>query len=86
MATAIKQYPQDSIEHKAYACIEDIAFTEFNDKNRLGYHVFLFLTKEITTLKEAIHVAQARMAISEEEAHTVILAKLRALGLEANAS
>jgi hypothetical protein len=83
MAPAIKSFPEDSIEHKAYASVEDIAFVEPNDRNRLGYHVFLYLNKEIPTLEEAIHVAQARMALSKEEAAAAIRAKLGSLGLEA---
>ena len=81
MAPTIQPFPPDSIEHKAYASVEDISFTEANDKNRLGYHVYLFLKKEIPTLKEAIHVAQARMAVSKEEAFISISARLQEMGL-----
>ena len=82
MAPVIKSFPADSLEHKAYASLDGISFTEPNDRNRLGYHVFLYLNKEIATLEEAIHVAQARMTIGKDEAHASIDAKLREMGIE----
>lgn len=77
-----RTFPEDSIEAKAYAVVEDIPVTEMNDRNRLGYHVFLYLNKQIGTLKEAIHVAQARMKLSEAEAFTLIADRLRAQGFQ----
>jgi hypothetical protein len=44
----------------AYASVKDIATVEMNDRNRLGYHVWLFLRGEIGTLKSAIEQARSR--------------------------
>jgi hypothetical protein len=44
----------------AYASVRDIATVEMNDRNRLGYHVWLFLRGEIPTLKSAIEQARSR--------------------------
>jgi hypothetical protein len=82
MQPPVKTFPEDSIEHIAYGAVADIPTVEMNDTNRLGYHVYLFCTKQIETLTEAIHVAQARMSISKEEAFNRISAALREKGIQ----
>jgi hypothetical protein len=86
MPTTIKTFPADSIEQKAYASIDGIAFAEENDRLRLGYHVYLYLKKQIPTLDEAVHVALARMSVGEEQAVARIRARLQELGLEEGAA
>ena len=44
----------------AYAAVREIATVENNDRNRLGYHVWLFLRSEIPTLRGAIEQARSR--------------------------
>ena len=44
----------------AYASVREIATVENNDRNRLGYHVWLFLRGEIPTLAGAIEQARSR--------------------------
>ena len=85
MTPIVKQSPVDGIEAKAYAAVADIPTLEPNDKNRLGFHVYLFLNRECATLREAVHVAQAGMSISEEEAYTRIAEKLRTEGFTVDA-
>ena len=72
----IKSWPENSPERKAYNAVAEIPFVEPNDENRLGYHVFLYLNGEIASIDEAIHVAQARMKISKEEAAAIISSRL----------
>lgn len=74
----IKSWPENSPERKAYDAVSEIPFVEENDENRLGYHVYLYLNGEIESIDEAIHVAQARMEISTEQAAAIISAKLQA--------
>jgi len=68
MPTGIKQWPDDSLERRAYRAVEDIPVVEDNDSNRLGYHVFLFLKGDLPSVEEALHVAQARLLVDEAEA------------------
>ena len=68
MPSGIKQWPDDSLERRAYTAVEDIPVVEVNDRNRLGYHVYLFLKGELPSVDEAIHVAQPRMLIDAAEA------------------
>lgn len=44
----------------AYASVRDIATVEVNDRNRLGYHVWLYLRGEVSTLQSAIEQARSR--------------------------
>jgi hypothetical protein len=76
----VKRYPEDSIEVKAYKSVEDIPTREPNDRNRLGFHVWRWLTeKNSTTLKEQIAVSGARLLIDETEAMQKIIARLKEL-------
>ena len=44
----------------AYASVREIATVEVNDRNRLGYHVWLYLRGEVPTLRGAIEQARSR--------------------------
>jgi len=79
----VKQHPEDSVETKAYKSVADIPTQEPNDRNRLGYHVWRWLTnKTNTTLDEQITVSGARLLIDEKEAKDRILAKLKEMNVE----
>lgn len=68
MAPGVKQWPDDSLERRAYRAVDDIPVVEPNDRNRLGYHVFLYLKGELPSVEEAVHVAQPRLLIDEADA------------------
>jgi hypothetical protein len=78
----VKAFPEDSIEHKAYASVAGLPAVESNDLNRLGYHVWLYLAKEYPNLREAVKVAQSHLLVSEEEAYTHIVEKLHEFGID----
>lgn len=44
----------------AYASVREIATVEMNDRNRLGYHVWLYLRGEVSTLQSAIEQSRSR--------------------------
>lgn len=44
----------------AYGSVREIATVEMNDRNRLGYHVWLFLRGEIPLLRSAIEQSRSR--------------------------
>ncbi|PLX24138.1 MAG: hypothetical protein C0600_13730 [Ignavibacteria bacterium] len=68
MPPGVQQWPDDSLERRAYRAVEDVPVVETNDTNRLGYHVFLFLKGELGSIEEAVHVAQPRMLIDKDDA------------------
>lgn len=78
----VKKWNDDTVEAKAYLAVEGVPTVEFNDRNRLGYYVFLYLDGQYSSLKEAIRLAQSRLLVSPEEAHTTIETKLRELGFD----
>ena len=68
MPPGVQQWPDDSLERRAYRAVEDVPVVETNDANRLGYHVFLFLKGELGSIEEAVHVAQPRLLIEKDDA------------------
>src|SRR5439155_26435383 len=53
--------PQDNeLARQAYAAVAEVPTVEENDRNRLGYHVWLYLRGELETLEEAVHMARTR--------------------------
>ena len=53
--------PHDKeLAEKAYASVKAVPTVEPNDRNRLGYHVWLYLRGELPTLEEAVQVARSR--------------------------
>ncbi len=60
MSLHISKEHDTELARKAYAAVADVPTIEDNDRNRLGYHVWLYLRGEVGTLEEAIHLARAR--------------------------
>ncbi len=74
----IKPHPDDSVEAIAYKSVEQIPTREPNDLNRLGFHVWRWLTDSAnTTLDEQITVSGSRLLISKGEAKERILQALK---------
>jgi hypothetical protein len=69
--------PPESTEKIAYDSVSSIPTQEPNDRYRLGYHVWLWMTKHEGTLEDAIKVSGARILVSHEEALKIIQEKLR---------
>ncbi len=80
--SGVKVFPDNTIEKIAYRSVETLPVREPNDRARLGYHVWQFLTGKIPTLQEAIAVASARLLISETEAGIIISQKLQESGIQ----
>ena len=74
--------PADSIEKIAYESVSSIPTQEPNDRSRLGYHVWLWLSKREGTLEEAVKVSKARTLIPQEEVLKIIKGKLREQGVQ----
>jgi len=76
----VKEFPANSLEKIAYSVVEGIPAEEPNDLNRLGYHIWLYLTGKISSLDEAIKMARSRLKISEESAIQIIKERLKEKG------
>jgi hypothetical protein len=67
----------------AYAAVADVPTLEMNDRNRLGFHIYLYLTGEIDTVAEAVSEARSRLSLPPADAVARILASLRAASVDA---
>ncbi|MCZ7556226.1 MAG: hypothetical protein M5R41_07485 [Bacteroidia bacterium] len=82
MTAEILQWPEESLERKAYAAAAVVPALEPNDTNRLGYHLYLFLKGDIPSLQDAVHLAQARTHVSTQEVMRLLAAALESSGAE----
>ncbi|HET6401280.1 MAG TPA: hypothetical protein VFH95_07765 [Candidatus Kapabacteria bacterium] len=60
MSLHISKEHDTELARKAYAAVAEVPTIEENDRNRLGYHVWLYLRGEVGTLEEAVHLARSR--------------------------
>ena len=78
MLPEIHSWPEDSIERGAYNAVKSVPVVEENDRNRLGYHVYMFLKGDYPSIDEALHIAQPRLQCSKAEAVRLISEALAA--------
>lgn len=65
----------------AYETVEGIEFLEMNDGNRLGFHIYGYLTGEIHSVADAIYEAKARTPLDPKELERMIVDRLTAAGV-----
>ncbi|MFZ1080849.1 MAG: hypothetical protein WAO19_02865 [Candidatus Kryptoniota bacterium] len=61
----VNKFADDSLEAIAYKIAEQFSTREFNDNNRLGYHIYRYLMGTIPTIDEAVRVSGVRLAKGE---------------------
>jgi hypothetical protein len=74
MSLHISKAEDNELAEKAYASVRAVPTVEPNDRNRLGYHVWLYLRGELPTLVDAVNVSRSRFSpktlpISDVVAH-----------------
>jgi hypothetical protein len=79
--SAVQPASESALERIAYAAVEGIPTVEPNDRNRLGYTIWLWLKYRRDPLDAALRSAGARLEISEEEALARIKERLGASGI-----
>lgn len=70
----------DDLARIAYVSVEGIEFLEMNDGNRLGYHIYLFLTGQLPSIADAIYEAKARTSVHPNDLERLIRERLIAAG------
>lgn len=65
----------------AYEAVDGIDTVEPNDRERLGYHVYLYLTGEFRSVKEAVSAARSRIIDSDDRVVNIITERLTAQGM-----
>ncbi len=84
MPVPVVQSKTDSeIAALAYASVADIPTQEMNDRNRLGFHVYLYLTGNIDSVMDAVREARCRLHVSTGQAADTIRTALKAQGIDA---
>jgi hypothetical protein len=80
----VNKSADDSLEAIAYKIAGQFSTREFNDNNRLGYHIYRYLTGTIPTIDEAVRVSGVRLAKGEtlENVTKKVAEKLAELGKE----
>ena len=74
MSIHVGESRDNELAELAYASVRNVPTLEPNDRNRLGYHVWLFLRGEISTVEGAVEQARSRfqpktLPISEVATH-----------------
>ena len=72
----------DSLELLAYSVVSEIPTTEPNDRARLGYCVWAWLSERRGTLQHAIRAAGTRTTYSTDQMYDVIRKRLEEKGIK----
>ncbi len=80
----VNKFADDSLEATAYKIAAQFSTREFNDNNRLGYHIYRYLMGTIPTIDEAVRVSGVRLTNGEtvESVTEKVAQRLRELGKE----
>ena len=78
---SVAEYPSEAIEKLAYSVVSDIATRELNDRNRLGYHVWTWLSERRGTLEQAVKNSGSRTEQPLEEVYKIIAKRLEEKGI-----
>ena len=79
MSLHISKPHDNELARTAYAAVAGVPTLEENDRNRLGYHVWLYLRGEVGSLAEAIHLARSRYVprtLTTQEVEKIVSAAL----------
>ena len=77
----VQESAPTSLENIAYASVSAIPVEQPNDRNRLGYHVWRWLTLNQGTLEQAVAESGSRLQISKEEAVKIVAESLKKQGV-----
>jgi hypothetical protein len=72
---------KDELARIAYDAVKGIEFLEMNDGNRLGYHIYLYLSGELPSVAEAIYESKSRVALHPKELERILNERLAAVGV-----
>ena len=79
---SIVESPAESLEKIAYNVVQEIPTEDPNDRNRLGYCLWGWLSERRGTLLQAIRAAGVRSSLSSEEMYNIIHKRLEEKGIK----
>jgi hypothetical protein len=80
--SSVAESPANSLERTAYDAVAGIPTEEPNDRNRLGYNVWMWLVDRKGTLDQAIRFSGCRTTIPLEELVQTVKQRLKDKGIE----
>jgi hypothetical protein len=81
---AVNPAAADTQERIAYDSVAEVGTVEPNDRARLGYHVWRWLTHRNGTLEELLRESGVRLTIPVEQAVKLIRERLASKGVSAS--
>ena len=79
---SVIESPTESLEKLAYNVVAEIATEEPNDRNRLGYCLWGWLSERRGTLLQTICAAGVRSSLTSEEIYGIIQKRLEEKGIK----
>ena len=79
---SVTAFPAESLERTAYDSVADIPTQEPNDRNRLGYCVWMWLVDRKGSLDDAIRFSGCRTNVVHEELVQRVKQRLKEKGIE----
>jgi len=79
---SIVESPAESLEKLAYNVVAEIPTEEPNDRNRLGYCVWGWLSERRGTLLQTVRAAGTRSPLTSEEIFDIIHKRLEEKGIK----
>lgn len=79
---SVENFTPETLEKIAYSAAAGIEAREPNDRNRLGYNVWIWLKERKGTLEEAIRAAGARTTHDEEQVLEIVKKGLQGQGIK----
>lgn len=83
--SSVREAQADSLDKIIYQSVADIPAEEPNDRNRLGYTIWLWLQDPKGSLEDAVRESGARLHISRQEAVGIIGDNLTKAGVRIDA-
>jgi hypothetical protein len=79
---SVVESPAESLEKLAYTVVAEIPTQEPNDRNRLGYCLWGWLSERRGTLLQTISAAGTRSSLTSEEIFNIIRNRLEEKGIK----
>lgn len=78
----VKEFDPTTLEKIAYTCVSSIPTRETNDRYRLGYSIWQWLSDRKGTIEQAVKNSGSRILIAETDAVKTIKQELHKAGIE----
>jgi hypothetical protein len=78
----VVEFPPDSLEKIAYNAVAEIPTEELNDRNRLGYCLWGWLSERRGTLMQTINASGVRSSLTHAEIFAIIQKRLEEKGIK----